>query len=255
MKIALYQGLPTGGDEEMAFAKIRHVLRAAAAAEARMAVFPELFLPGYNHPQLHRDRAQGVGGSWDRALASCAKEAGCGLVIGWAERDGTSLYNAASAYGPDGSKLAHHRKAQLFGPMEKDVFTPGSAYTLFEFEGHTVGLLICYEIEFPEHVRSLAGRGATLVVVPTANGIEYANVPEVLVPARAWENRLSIAYANYCGEDNGLVFSGNSIIVGRDGAPLVTAGHSEALLITNLNLCNPGKSESLSMQDTDLKFL
>ncbi len=80
MKIALYQGPSPAGATEAAFATIERVLAAAAAAGARMAVFPELFLPGYNLADLAA-QAQPADGDWSQRLAALAAAAGCGLTV------------------------------------------------------------------------------------------------------------------------------------------------------------------------------
>lgn len=235
MKLALYQGPSPAGNPEAAFATIEGKLLAAAAAGADMMVFPELFLPGYNQRQLHPSLAQPQGGPWEERLVSLAKSAACGLTIGWAERDGNHLYNSASAFDARGQRLAHYRKLQLYGEMEQSVFTPGNDYVLFELGGVRTGLLICYDVEFAPHCRAMKERGAELLLVPTANPAGFEHVPDVLLPARAIETNMTIAYANYCGQDKGLSFGGGSLVVGSDGRDLAKAGSSETLLITDLD--------------------
>lgn len=234
MKLALYQGPSPAGDPAAAFATVEGKLLAAAAAGAEMAVFPELFLPGYNQPQLHPSLAQPQGGPWEERLAALAKSANCGLTIGWAERDGDRLYNSASAFDARGRRLAHYRKRQLYGEMERAVFTAGSDYLLFEMGGIRTGILICYDVEFAQHCRAMKERGAELLLVPTANPAGFEHVPDVLLPARAIETNMTIAYANYCGQDKGLSFGGGSLLIGPDGQNLAKAGRSETLLITDL---------------------
>lgn len=234
MKLALYQGPPIQGDIEAGFARIERQLGAAALAGASMAVFPELFLPGYNRPDLHGPLSQPLGGEWSGRLAALARAAGCGLTIGWAERDGDRVYNAATAFGPDGATLGHYRKIQLFGPMEQESFAFGDSYTIFDFAGHKTALMICYDIEFAHHVRALAEQGVKLILVPTANPAGFEHVSTALIPARASEHALTIAYANFCGGENGLDFGGHSVICGADAKPLASAGNSETLLITGI---------------------
>jgi len=235
MKLATYQGPPIQGDIEQGFARVEAQLGAAAAAGARMAVFPELFLPGYNQPDLHRALSQPLGGEWCTRFTLLARAAGCGLTIGWAERDGDQVYNAATTFGPDGATLGHYRKIQLYGPMEQASFAYGDSYTVFDFQGHKTALMICYDVEFPHHVRALAAQGVTLILVPTANPAGFEHVSTALIPARASEMVLTIAYANFCGTENGLTFGGHSVIVGPDARPLAAAGTTETLLVTEID--------------------
>ena len=234
MKLALYQGPPAQGDPDAALSRLAVQLRAAAATGARMLVAPELFLPGYNRPDLHGALAQPLGGDWCVRMAQMARQYGCGLTVGWAERDDETVYNAASAFDADGNLLGHYRKVQLFGPMEKASFAFGDAYCLFDLDGVKTALLICYDVEFAPHVRALAERGAKLLLVPTANPAGFEHVSDVFVPARAGESDMTIAYANYCGSEAGLDFGGQSLIAGPDTQVIARAGRSETLLIATL---------------------
>lgn len=251
MKIAIYQGPPIGGDIEAGFARLDAQTRAAAQAGAAMIVFPELFLPGYNRPDLHGTLSQPLGGEWCNRVAGIARDTGCAITLGWAERDGDTVYNAATAIGADGAVLGHYRKIQLYGPMEQASFAFGDSYCTFEFMGTTVGLLICYDVEFAPHVRALAERGAKLVLIPTANPAGFEHVSTTFVPSRAAEMDLTIAYANFCGPEGDLPFGGHSLIVGPDARPIASAGTSEALLIADIS--QPIDPALRSMQLADFK--
>ncbi|WP_300436349.1 carbon-nitrogen hydrolase family protein [uncultured Mameliella sp.] len=251
MKLALYQGAPTDGDIEGAFARIESVLAAARAMDVDMAVLPELFLPGYNRPDLHSALSQPQGGDWECRLSALCRAAGVGLTLGWAERDGDRVFNAASCFDQAGAKLAHYRKVQLFGPMEAASFEPGEAYSTFDLGGFRAALLICYDVEFAHHVTVLSGRGVDLLLVPTANPAGFENVADVLVPARAFENAMTVVYANYHGNEVGLEFGGRSAIVGPDGNILARAGTGEALLIADLRHRDRLDASLLSTQKRD----
>jgi predicted amidohydrolase len=252
MKLALYQGPSADGDVDGAFARLEHWLRVSALAGARMLVMPELFLPGYNRPDLHRALAQPLDGDWMARVANLARVAGCGVTLGWAERAGARIYNSASAFDAGGKMLAHYRKIQLYGAMETAGFAAGDrAPAVFPLEGRRAGLLICYDIEFPHHAAALAGAGADLLLVPTANPRGYEHVQQVLVPARAHENRACVAYANYCGSEAGLVYGGGSVIVGPDARVVASAGVMEALLIAELPGAEDLAVEGLSNQAAD----
>lgn len=235
MKLALYQGPPIGGDIEAGLARLDIQTRSAALAGASMIVFPELYLPGYNRPDLHGRLAQPLGGDWCARVAEIARDTGCGITLGWAERDGATVYNAATAFGTDGQTLGHYRKIQLYGPMENASFSPGQSYSTFDFMGTTVALLICYDVEFAPHVRALAQQGVKLILIPTANPAGFEHVSTAFVPARAAEMDLTIAYANYCGQEGDVAYGGHSLIAGPDARPIVAAATSEALLIADIS--------------------
>ena len=142
-------------------------------------------------------------------------------------------------------------KLQLFGPMEKGVFQPGDRYSIFDLGDRRAALLICYDVEFAHHVRALHEAGVDLLLVPTANPAGFGVVNDALVPARAYEYRMTVVYANYHGDEAGLAFGGGSVIVGPDGQPLARAGTGESLLVCDLaglSVLDPG---ILSTQDQD----
>ena len=254
MKLALLQPQPAEGKAELAMASLSRALVAAAAAGADMLVAPELMLPGYNGPAAHRQQAQDRTGPWTRHLSDLTRKTGCALVTGWSEREGDQHFNSVTAFGPEGEILAHHRKHMLFGEMEKSVFQPGDAPApVFSFAGLRFGLLICYEIEFPEIARHLARNGAEVILVPTANPEGFEHVQEILVPARAYESRAFVAYANYCGQENGLRFGGRSVLVGPDGSSLIQAGTTDGLLVCSLPEIGTYPADRLSTQVEDLR--
>jgi 5-aminopentanamidase len=232
MKLALYQGPSPAGATEDGLATLGRMLLAAGAAGARMAVFPEVFLPGYN--VADPGSAARSLADWAAVLAPLARTAGCGVTVGVAEADGGQLFNSAIALGPDGALLSHYRKTQLYGPREKRLYKPGTSHAMFDFEGCRIALLICYDIEFAPLIRDLAGRGAQLILCPTANMQPFTHVAQVTVPSQAVNHAVAIAYANYCGTEGDLTYCGGSVLVGADGAIHARAGLAGALLIADL---------------------
>lgn len=254
MRLALAQVEPTKADLETAFARIEESFARSQEASVDMLVLPELYLPGYNQPDHHHGLAQELEDAWIRAVSELAQRFRCAITFGWAERSGDRVYNATTVLGKDGETLAHYRKLQLFGDMERQSFAPGAAPPpVFEFMNRQIGLLICYDIEFPEHSRALAARGAEVVLVPTANPAGYEIVQNTLVPARAYESKLTVAYANYCGSEMGLQFGGRSLIVGPDGATLAKAEQEEILLIADVPHHDSYPSDQLSTQLRDFR--
>ena len=110
MIVAAYQGFSPEGNIESALAKVDETLAKAVDKNVEMVVFPELYFPGYNQMESHHSVAQKQGESWEIQLSLLAKKHGCGLTLGWAEREGDSIYNSASTFDRTGKKLAHFRK-------------------------------------------------------------------------------------------------------------------------------------------------
>jgi 5-aminopentanamidase len=236
VRLAVYQGPGASGDVPANLATIRRVAARAAAEGARLVVFPELFVTGYNIGARLRELAEPLSGSSLDAIGAAAADAGIAILTGFCERDGARLFNSAVLVGRDGSVRAVHRKCHLYGAMEGELFTPGDALAAVELDRLCVGILICYDVEFPEAVRALVLAGAELVAVPTTLMAPCDLVARTLVPARAAENQVFVAYANRTGAEGDIAYIGQSCIVGPDGADLARAGRDEeSLLIADLD--------------------
>jgi predicted amidohydrolase len=238
MKIAVYQGPEQSGGVTETLERLAQAARAAAARQARLLILPELFLTGYNigADSIHR-LAEPVDGPSAQRAAQIAKSESLALLYGYPERaaDG-QVFNAALLLDRDGRRLANHRKSHLFGELDRSAFAASSAApTLAEIDGLRLGILICYDVEFPENVRLLALGGADLILVPTALMQPYGFIPRALVAARAYENQVFIAYANRCGREGDLAYYGLSCIVGPDGIDRARAGTAEELIVADLD--------------------
>lgn len=251
MRLALWQGTSTNGDLDRALAEVEAALTAAAALGAAALVLPEVWLPGYNQPDIPT-RALALDSAPLQRLGQMAAEARTTLVVGYAERDGSAVYNSAVCFGPDGARLANYRKVQLYGPRERAIYIPGTTLETFAIAGATVAILICYDVEFAPHIKTLADRGVTTILVPTANMQPFSHVARYTVPAMATNHGVTIVYANYCGQDGDLAYVGNSLIAGPHGEVLAQAGDTPALLVADIPARDPAR---LSTQATDLRQL
>ena len=250
MRVAVWQVPSPAGEIDAALTGLGAALTAAAAMGARMLVAPEVLLPGYNHDRI-ADLAQPRGGPWTTAVADLCRKAGCGVTLGYAERDGARVYNAATAFDATGAELAHYRKIQLYGPREKALYLPGDAYAVFDLAGVRTALLICYDVEFAPHIAALAARGVRLILCPTANMMPFTHVVRFTVPAMAANHGVTIAYANYCGTEGDLTYVGGSLIADPYGEPLVQAGLGPALMVAEVPLApDPAR---LSTQSADFR--
>jgi predicted amidohydrolase len=198
-----------------------------------------MFLSGYNIGAEQASRlAEVADGPALARVAAIARDRSIALLVGYPERgEGNAIYNAARLIGRDGRSLANYRKCHLFGDLDRGMFRAGDGpFALVELDGIRLSLLICYDAEFPESVRLLALAGADLVAVPTALMDPFEAVGRVLIPARAVENQVFLAYANRCGREGDLSYCGLSCVVGPDGACLAQAGRAEQLILADLDL-------------------
>jgi len=251
MRLAVLQSLSPAGDTEAACAEVEAALRAAAAAGAALVTVPEVFLPGYNQDDIPA-RALARDAAHLTRLAACCRASGCGLVLGYAEAAENAIWNSAIYIDHTGKKVANYRKVQLYGPREQSLYAPGQQYVTFPLAGQIAALLICYDIEFAPHLKELAAKGVTVILVPTANMKPFSHVPRHTVPAMAANYGVAIAYANYCGSEGDLTYTGGSQITGPHGEILAMAGEGPALLIADLPDRDPTR---LSTQSADFRML
>ncbi len=201
-----------------------------------LALCPELFATGYNIGVQVLQRAEPADGPTSQALRALAQKHGLALHCSFAERDGEHVYNAAQCWASNGKRLVHQRKLAIPPGGERNHYTAGAGCALFELCGFKVATLICYDIEFPEAARFVASQGAGLCLVPTALSADWGWVARTMVPSRAYENGMFLAYANHAGTDNGLRFLGESFIAAPDGVELARAGLAPETLIACLDL-------------------
>ncbi|MCX5383607.1 carbon-nitrogen hydrolase family protein [Streptomyces sp. NBC_00083] len=208
----------------------------AAATGAGLIVCPELFLTGYAIGDDIAKLAEPADGPSAEAIAAIAVRHGLAVVYGYPERDGDTVYNAAQLIGPDGTRLANYRKTHLFGDFEQAAFTPGERCVVqAELNGLRIGMMICYDVEFPENVRAHALAGTDLLLVPTAQMHPFQFVAESLVPVRAFENQLYVAYVNRTGPEGAFEFVGLSCLAGPDGAARARAGRGTELVVGDVD--------------------
>ncbi|MFF3459442.1 carbon-nitrogen hydrolase family protein [Streptomyces sp. NPDC002730] len=204
----------------------------AAAAGARLLICPEMFLTGYAIGDQVPVLAEPADGPGARSVAEIAVRHGIAVMYGYPERDGERIFNSAQLIGPDGESLANYRKTHLFGCFEQQWFTPGEQPVVqAELGGIRIGMLICYDVEFPENVRAHALAGTDLLLVPTAQMHPFQFVAESLVPVRAFESQMYIAYVNRTGPEGEFEFVGLSCLASPDGAVRTRAGRGEELVI------------------------
>lgn len=241
MRLALLQcapGLP--GDVAGNLRRLRDAARDAASQGADLLVCPEMYATGYNIGAARvAALAEPADGPIAQAVAAIARESGLGVLYGYPERHGSggTPYNSVQLIDRGGERRANYRKTHLYGELDRSQFSAADTLPApVELDGWKIGMLICFDMEFPEAVRSLALAGADLVLVPTANMRPYEFVAETMVPCRAYENQVFLAYANYQGPEGALDYCGLSSVAAPDGRALARAGGAGGqLLIADLD--------------------
>lgn len=236
LNLALWQ-CPYADSPSQALMLLDATAAQARAQGAELLVCPEMSLTGYQIGATGVAAvAEPAGGALAQAVADIAQRHGIAIVYGYPEqRAGDKPYNAVQFIDADGQRRSNYRKTHLFGEIDRAQFSPGpQAPAVFAWRGWQLGLLICYDIEFPEPARGLALQGADAVLVPTANMIEFDEVQRVLLPARALENRVFVVYANACGREGTTTYGGLSTVCGPAGAVMDQGARGETLRLVTL---------------------
>lgn len=226
MKLAVFQMSATI-DPDARPARIIAAMEEAAQEGAQLMVAPELALSGYGRGAEMAGASQHADGAWANLLSEAAQRNGISVIAGFPEQAGEARYISALVIDhtqPNARKV--YRKGSLYGDYEKGLFHPNGPSTLVvEMHGLKVGLLICYDIEFPENTRRLALAGVDLVAVPTAlpRGASARFVAEQMIQVRAFENQMFVAYADNADREGAFGYQGQSVIAAPDGAVLASA--------------------------------
>ncbi len=237
LTLALWQ-TPYAANTAEALLRLDAAAAWANAQGAQVLITPEMFLTGYAiGPERVTALAEPGDGPLAQAVADIAQRHGIAIVCGYPEHNPAGKpFNATQFIAPDGTRPMRYRKTHLYGDLDRAQFSAGdTASQVFTWHGWRLGLLICYDVEFPEAVRGLALQGADVVLVPTANMQGFDEVQRVLLPARALENRTFIAYANACDREGDIAYNGLSAVHAPDGTAIARADSGPALTLATLS--------------------
>jgi len=241
-RVAVQQLAPTLGDVEANRALALGAIREAIDAGADVVVLPELITSGYLFSSRDEVAAAAIGRDHDilREWAEEAARADVVVVAGFCERgDDGEIYNSAALLDAGGLR-AVYRKLHLWD-AEKLLFAPGTEPPpVVQTRAGRIGVVICYDLEFPELTRSVALAGAQLLAVPTNWPLvprpDGERPPEAVVAmAAARVNRMAVACADRMGTERGLEWTGGATIVGVDGW-VAAETREPGLLLADLDL-------------------
>jgi len=237
MQVELAQLALIDGDVEHNTRKVIETIgRADRAGGTQLIVFPETTLVGFPTRESVADAAQSLDGPALTRVRKAAREAGVATAVGLAERDGSQFYNTTVLIDAAGDIVLRYRKTHLWA-SDVGVFAPGDRFTSCVWNGVTVGMLICYDIEFPETARAVAALDADLLIVTNGNMDPFGPVHRRAIVARAMENQMFALMVNRCGAgDDNLTFPGESALVDPFGEIVAAAGAGETVLRAQLDL-------------------
>ncbi|MFE0459948.1 carbon-nitrogen hydrolase family protein [Kitasatospora sp. NPDC058965] len=232
LRIAAAQAPVLPGDVGANAARAAELVERAAAAGARLVVFAEKFLTGYDPELIATDPQRYTVTADDPRLApitAACRAHGITAVLGAATRDAAGVLRiSALVLGPDGTALARYDKQHQYG-SEPSVFAAGTAGCTVELDGWRLGLGICYDSGFPEHARAAALDGCHAYLVGALFGTGGGRQQRaVWFPARALDNTMYVLLANHVGAAGDLTGCGGSSVWGPDGGLLADAGETGA---------------------------
>ncbi|WP_426238702.1 carbon-nitrogen hydrolase family protein [Pararhizobium sp. DWP1-1-3] len=253
--LAALQMKSESGDTAANLARIEQAAREAQAKGASLLITPELGLTGYGAGDIIRELAEPADGPLVKQLQHISTETGIAVIAGFAEKADGTIFNSA-VYVDGSAAPVIYRKSNLYGDYERGLFSaPEPGTVLFDHRGVKCGMLICYDVEFPENVRRLALAGADAVLVPTALPAGYSGtfISDHMIQTRAFENQVFVAYINHCGADERFTFAGSSRIAAPDGSLLANAlPHGETLMVVTIDPADFKVSRSENTYLTDM---
>jgi predicted amidohydrolase len=246
MKLAVSQFSPKLGDVP---GNLDFILKQVSTVDADLVLFPECALTGYGFESAEEGVrvAEPIPGPSTELVAQACRDRDLWAVFGMLERDPATgaLYNSAAVIGPGVVRGAYRKNHLPFLGIDRFTAKGDRGLPIFETPFGKIGVLICYDLSFPEAARVLKLGGAQLLCVPT-NWPEAASISCDYSPfVRAHENHLHVATANRVGEESGFRFPGRSRIVDCTGALLAAAGDGNALLTAELDLAASDRSRTV----------
>jgi 5-aminopentanamidase len=238
LRVAACQIDPQLGEVEGNLERISRAVADAAAAGAVLAVLPEAAVTGYAFASLDEGRAvaRRAGVVAGDAIAGLAEANGLTVICGTLEAMGEEIFNAALMATPDGRRYTYRKMHLPFLGIDRFA-TPGpDAPSVVEVGGLRIGVLICYDLRFPEAARMCALDGADLIALPTNWPVGVDFHPGIFAPARAAENHCYLLAADRVGTERGVTFIGRSSLFDFDGHQLAVASDDrEELLVGEID--------------------
>jgi predicted amidohydrolase len=237
--IAAAQFEPRPGDMRWNISRVLEFASRAGVEGADLVVLPELVTTGYYMGERFLELAEPRDGSTVALVHELARRYDYHVVLGLAEDGGDGrVYDSSLLVGPSGLR-AVYRKIHLWD-TEHSVFTPGEE-TMAPDTGRPlgrVGLLVCYDLEFPDTVDEVGAAGASLLAATAA----FTNLTlwKATLEARARDLGVPVVAANRIGHELDTDFCGHSSILDADGTVLAEAGDEPGLIMADVRV-DPGR--------------
>lgn len=252
MKIALFQ-MKNEGDVEKNLVKSLAAVRTAAEHGADLIMFPEVMLTEF-FPQYRSRDVSGYRMTLDSETIQRFQQAARGnhimVVPNVYLEEAGNAYDANILIGSGGEilgvqKMVHVAQAPEF--YEQDYYTPSDdGFHVYDTEFGRIGIVICFDRHYPESIRTEALRGADLVLIPTANTkAEPSEMFDWEIRVQAFWNSVAVAMCNRVGKEDGMDFSGESLVIDASGNLVAKADDTEQILYADIDLSESARIRGL----------
>lgn len=239
LRLALLQMHIEVGNVEANFSKLTNMLEEAVSGENKpdVIVFPEMWNTGYALTEIG-SLADKEGVRTKALLSDFARKHGLYIVGGSiAEGRADGVYNTIFAFDREGNDAGDYSKIHLFRLMDEEKYLlAGDKPGTLAIEGQQAGMMICYDIRFPELSRKLALQGAKLLFVPAEWPHPRLHHWRTLLTARAIENQMFVVACNRTGTSGTTSFFGHSIVIDPWGETVAEAGEEETIVYAEIDL-------------------
>lgn len=215
--------------------KMFQFIKKASQQRADLILFPEMALTGYHTKMKTNEVSESKNGPSISLLAKWAREYKLKIIVGFPEKKEDGLYNSACFLNDDGSLIGTYQKVHLWDEEPK-YFKAGKHFPVFTTDIGKIGIIICYDTEFPETSRIMALKGANLILAPTANMTPLQHFQKISVQMRAAENQVFFATTNRIGIEEGTNFFGESAAADPYGNLLTIFDQTEKGEVVEMDL-------------------
>ncbi|NPT61847.1 carbon-nitrogen hydrolase family protein [Paraburkholderia elongata] len=237
LRIAAAQAQPVSGDVTANIAKTVGLTGVAADRGAKLVVFPEKFLSGYEPGLIAGDPAKYAFDDHDARLEpirEVCRQREIAVIVGAATHGIGGLHISSLVFSRSGELIAPYHKQHLYS-SETKIYRPGTQGCMLEIDGWRLALGVCYDSGFPEHARSAAVNGAHAYLVSALFSLKTGyHQSRIWFPARAFDNTLYVLLSNHVGTTGGWETCGASAIWGPYGDVVEQASREREEVITAL---------------------
>lgn len=237
IRLALLQSNLFLGKSEANIVHLSSLLIKAMEKSPDVVILPEMWNTSYDLRNL-KENADRDGCPSASQMSSLARKHSVNIIAGSiSDIRNDKFYNSSYIFNRQGDLIERYDKIHLFGLMnEESYLSSGEKRAHFELDNVKCGLIICYDLRFPELSRTLALDGIDILFVPAQWPHPRLHPWRTLIQARAIENQMYVAAVNRVGKEGKASFFGHSMVVDPLGEIILEGDEEESILVTDIDL-------------------